>query len=70
VHFCENRLRKTENYGQIVFIHLSSVLRPLFFDLTSIRVFPITLMLLKSMADTATKGVSRPLMAMGMLMTL
>jgi len=33
-------------------------------------VFPITLILLSSMAVTATSGVSRPLMAMGMLITL
>ena len=39
-------------------------------DLTSNSVFPMTLMLLRSMADTATSGVSRPLTAMGILIRL
>ena len=34
------------------------------------NVFPVTLKLLKSMAHTAIRGVSSPLMAMGMLMML
>jgi hypothetical protein len=38
--------------------------------LSSRSVFPITLRLLNSMAETAMRGVSNPLMAIGMLTRL
>ena len=38
--------------------------------LSSRRVLPITLRLLNSMAETAMRGVSNPLMAIGMLTRL
>jgi hypothetical protein len=63
----ENRGQNTK--GRLLF-HLTSVICDLSSDRTSISVFPMTLMLLRSMADTATSGVSRPLMAMGILITL
>ena len=44
--------------------------RLLVFFRTSSRVLPVTLKLLISMAVTATRGLSRPLMAMGMLIAL
>ena len=37
---------------------------------TSIRVLPVTLRLLSSMAETATRGFRRPSMATGILMPL
>jgi hypothetical protein len=49
---------------------LNSGYWPLVFLRTSIKVLPVTLKLLSSMAVTATSGFSRPLMAMGMLTAL
>jgi hypothetical protein len=65
-HLSFNHAEFTHNYDHSRF-YLPSI--EAYFRFNSI-VFPVTLKLLKSMAHTATIGVSNPLMAMGMLTML